>query len=76
MKCNGGTLGRRSFMQVGFLGGLGLSLSDFFRMKEAQAEQKFYESKEGTAKSVVQIYFWGAACSAPRILGPHAGCCG
>jgi len=28
-------------------------------MKQAQAEQKFYESKEGTAKSVIFIYFPG-----------------
>ncbi|MAQ91843.1 MAG: sulfatase [Rhodopirellula sp.] len=46
-------------MQVGFLGGLGLSLSDYFRMKEAQADQKFYESVEGPAKSVIFIYLPG-----------------
>ena len=59
MKCKGNNLGRRSFMQVGFLGGLGLSLSDYFRMKEAQADQKFYESVEGPAKSVIFIYLPG-----------------
>jgi len=52
-------LGRRSFMQVGFLGGLGLSLSDYLKIKEAQADQKFYESKEGPAKSVIYIYLPG-----------------
>ena len=59
MKCKGNNLGRRSFMQVGFQGGLGLSLSDYFRMKEAQADQKFYESVEGPAKSVIFIYLPG-----------------
>lgn len=59
MKCNGGFLGRRNFLQVGVLGGLGLTLGDFFRLQEAQAEQKFYESKEGPAKSVIQIYLGG-----------------
>ena len=59
MKCKGNNLGRRSFMQVGFLGGLGLSLSDYFRMKKAQADQKFYESVEGPAKSVIFIYLPG-----------------
>ena len=59
MKCKGNNLGRRSFMQVGFLGGLGLSLSDYFRMKEAHADQKFYESVEGPAKSVIFIYLPG-----------------
>ncbi|HAL12440.1 MAG TPA: DUF1501 domain-containing protein, partial [Planctomycetaceae bacterium] len=48
-------------MQVGFLGGLGIGLSDYFRMKEARGEQKFYESKEGPAKSVIFIYLPGGA---------------
>ena len=59
MKCRGNNLGRRSFLQVGFLGGLGISLSDYFRMQEAQADQKFYESIEGPAKSVIFIYLPG-----------------
>lgn len=50
---------RRSFMHVGFLGGLGLSLADYLRIQEAQGDQKFYESKEGTAKSVIYIYLPG-----------------
>jgi hypothetical protein len=59
MKYKGSNIGRRSFMQVGFLGGVGLSLSDYFKIKEAQADQKFYESKEGPAKSVIYIYLPG-----------------
>lgn len=58
MKCLGNGLSRRGFLHVGFLGGLGLSLADFLRL-EAQAEQKFYESKEGTAKSVIFIFLPG-----------------
>ena len=50
---------RRSFMHVGFLGGLGLSLADYLRIQEARGDQKFYESKEGTAKSVIYIYLPG-----------------
>jgi hypothetical protein len=53
---------RRDFLRVGYLGGLGLSLTDFFRMKEAQADQKFFETKEGTAKSVIFIYMPGGMC--------------
>jgi hypothetical protein len=53
---------RRDFLHVGFVGGIGLTLADFFRMKEAQAEQKFYESKEGTAKSVIFIFMPGGMC--------------
>ena len=53
MKCRGNNIGRRSFMHIGMLGGVGLGLSDFFRIKKAQADQKFYESVEGPAKSVI-----------------------
>ncbi len=59
MNCKGNNIGRRSFLHVGFLGGLGLTLSDYFRMKTAQADQKFYESIEGPAKSVIFIYLPG-----------------
>jgi len=45
-------------MHVGLIGGLGLSLPEFLRMK-AHAAQKFYESKEGVAKSVIHIYLPG-----------------
>jgi len=49
---------RREFMQVGLIGGLGLSLPNLLRM-EAQAEQKHYESKEGQAKSIIHIFLPG-----------------
>ena len=49
---------RREFMHVGFIGGLGLSLADFLQIKSHGA-QKFYETKEGTAKSVIHIYLPG-----------------
>ncbi len=59
MKCRGNRVGRRSFLHVGFLGGLGLSLSDYLKIRDAQADQKFYESTEGPAKSVIFIYLPG-----------------
>jgi hypothetical protein len=46
-------------MHVGVLGGLGLTLGDYLRMKEAQADIKDYESVEGPAKSVIFIFFPG-----------------
>jgi hypothetical protein len=49
---------RREFMHVGFIGGLGLTLADFLRLKSHGA-QKFYHSKEGKAKSVIHIYLPG-----------------
>ena len=65
--CQGVTLmafhaSRRDFLHVGVVGGLGLTLTDFFRMEQAQAEQKDYVSKEGTAKSVIFIYMPGGMC--------------
>jgi hypothetical protein len=55
------TQNRRSFIQAGFLGGLGLSLSDYFRIQSVRGDQKFYESKEGPAKSVIFIYLPGGS---------------
>jgi len=52
---------RRDFLHVGFAGGIGLTLPQFLRMKSAQADLKHYESKEGTAKSVIFIYLPGGA---------------
>ncbi len=52
---------RRDFLHVGFAGGIGLTLADLLRMQEARADQKFYESKEGTAKSLIFIYLPGGA---------------
>jgi len=52
---------RRDFLHIGFAGGIGLTLPQFLRMQSAQAELKHYESKEGTAKSVIFIYLPGGA---------------
>jgi uncharacterized protein (DUF1501 family) len=49
---------RRTFLHVGVVGALGLTLDQFFRL-EARADQKHYESKEGKAKSVIQIFLPG-----------------
>ncbi len=59
MKCSGNSLSRRGLLTVGALGGLGLTLTDFFRLRSAQADQKEYESLEGTAKSVIYIFLPG-----------------
>lgn len=52
-------LSRRGFMHVGVCGALGLTLSDFFRLKKAKADLKHYESVEGKAKSVIHIFLPG-----------------
>ena len=49
---------RRGFLQVGLIGGLGLTLPQFLQM-EAQAAQKNYKTREGVAKSVINIFLPG-----------------
>ncbi len=62
MKCPGNfisrSINRRSALTIGAIGGLGLTMTDFFRM-EARADQKHYESKEGSAKSVIYVFLPG-----------------
>ena len=60
--CSGNPLAsdysRRGFLQVGLIGGLGLTLPQFLRM-EADAAQKHYKTREGVAKSVINIFLPG-----------------
>lgn len=60
--CPGNSLasnfGRREFLSVGSLGALGLSLPAFLKM-EAMAAQKNYATRDGVAKSVIQIFLPG-----------------
>ena len=75
--CSGNPLARdysrREFLYVGMLGGLGLTLPQFLRM-EAQGAQKFYETREGVAKSVINIFLPGGAAHQetfdPKYLAP------
>lgn len=69
MKCLGNVLARRGFLSVGAIGGLGLTLADFFRMEKAQADIKNYVSKEGTAKSIIYIYLPGG-CAHQETFDP------
>jgi len=55
---NSGLANRREFLQVGFAGGLGLTLPELLKT-EAKGQAKFYESKEGVAKSLIHIYLPG-----------------
>ena len=49
---------RREFLFTGLVGGLGLTLGDFFSL-QAQAAQKDYISKAGTAKAIIHIFLKG-----------------
>jgi hypothetical protein len=49
---------RRSFLQVGLVGALGLTLGDYFRL-QARAESTPNGSKEGPAQSVIHIFMPG-----------------
>jgi hypothetical protein len=52
-------LGRREFLHVGSLTGLGLSLGGFLKMQAARADAKSFAHFEGTAKSVIHIWLPG-----------------
>lgn len=49
---------RREFLFCGLVGGLGLTLGDFFKMQRAAAQQ-LVQVKEGPAKSVIHIFLPG-----------------
>ena len=55
MKCLGNRLSRRNVLTVGAIGGLGLSLADFFQFRAARAEQKRYDFLDAKAQSVIHI---------------------
>lgn len=52
-------LARRGFLTVGAVGGLGLTLGDYFQLRQAQADQKNYDHFEAKAKSVIHIFLPG-----------------
>ncbi|MFN7292836.1 MAG: DUF1501 domain-containing protein [Pirellula sp.] len=58
MRCLGNPLGRRGFLTVGALGGLGLSMGDLFRLR-ARADQKHYDFIEAKAESVIHVFLPG-----------------
>ena len=49
---------RRDFLYTGLIGGLGLSLGSFLKMRDAQARDGV-PLKEGVAKSVIHIFMPG-----------------
>jgi hypothetical protein len=50
---------RRSFLHVGLVGGLGLTLGDFFRLRAQAAGQPSAGAKEPPAQSVIHIFLPG-----------------
>src|SRR5438105_5586810 len=67
---------RRDFLYVGMVGGLGLTLGNYLGMtgRSARGETKFYEAKEGPAKSVIHIFLPGGMAAQesfdPKPLAP------
>jgi hypothetical protein len=59
MQCTGNPIGRRTFLTVGAVGGLGLSLADLFRAQKAQAELKNYDFIPAKAQSVIHVFLPG-----------------
>ena len=56
---SGRGLSRRGFMTVGALGGLGLTLGDYFRLNSARADLKHYDPIPAKADSVIHIFLPG-----------------
>ena len=59
MACKGNPLSRRSFLTVGAVGGMGLTLADMLTVREARADLKHYDFIEAKAKSCIHIYLPG-----------------
>jgi hypothetical protein len=59
MKCTGNPMGRRTFLTIGAIGGLGLSLADLFRIEKAQADLKNYDFIPAKAQSVIHVFLPG-----------------
>ena len=72
MKCTGNRLSRRNVLTVGAIGGLGLTLADFFQLREARGELKKYDFLDAKAQSVIHIYLPGGMSSRRKTPGPTA----
>lgn len=59
MRCQGNRLSRRSFLTVGAVGGLGLTLANLLEIRQAQAELKHYDFVEAKADSVIHVFLPG-----------------
>lgn len=59
MNCQGNSMSRRSLLTVGAVGGLGLTLGDFFRLREARADLKHYDFIPAKAQSVIHVFLPG-----------------
>ncbi len=59
MACKGNPLSRRSFLTVGAVGGMGLTLADLLSVREARADLKHYDFIEAKAKSCIHVYLPG-----------------
>ena len=59
MKCHGNRLSRRNVLTVGAIGGLGLTLADFFQLRSARADQKHYDFLDAKAQSIIHIFLPG-----------------
>jgi hypothetical protein len=50
---------RRGFLTVGALAGVGMTLADYFWLREARGDQKHYDNIPATAESVIHIFLPG-----------------
>ena len=75
MKCTGNRLSRRNVLTVGAIGGLGLSLADFFQLRAVRGELKRAETMSGQARkdALTQLatQLHGEAPSSPDAAKVH-----
>lgn len=69
MNCRGNSMSRRNVLTVGAVGGLGLSLANFFQRREAMADLKHYDFLEAKAQSVIHIFLPGG-CAHQETFDP------
>src|SRR5436853_6308871 len=57
--CEGNRLSRRTMLTVGAIGRLGLTLENYFAMKQVKADTKHYDFIEAKAQNVIHIFISG-----------------
>jgi hypothetical protein len=62
--------GRRDFLFTGLVGGLGLTLGNFLKLRDLQAQEQGAAPKEGPAKAVIHIFMPGGMAH-QETFDPH-----
>ena len=72
-KCLGSPIHRRTMLHVGFLGGIGLTLDQFFRLQKASAADTTPVKKGPKAESVIHIFLPGGMAHQESLRSRRSG---